>query len=94
MGPATAHVSQLVLTEEQFAAANEAWAREVRGLYGGNPYSHRDRPSGRGEPGTPLRVVFEARAQAFQRWCSEPLQVSRRLIGLDQAAKACTSAWV
>ncbi|WP_162560954.1 hypothetical protein [Methylobacterium durans] len=64
------HPDRLAQIDEQFAAADEVWAREVRGRYGGNPYFHRDKPSGRGEPGSALRSAYEARERAFADWCS------------------------
>ncbi|MER2264325.1 hypothetical protein [Methylobacterium oxalidis] len=60
---------QLARIEDRFATANEMWAAEVRALYGGNPYSHRDKPSGRGTVGSLLRAAYEARESAFRDWC-------------------------
>ncbi|GEP07977.1 hypothetical protein MOX02_60150 [Methylobacterium oxalidis] len=60
----------LAQIEERFAVADGAWAREVEYLYGGNPYLHHDKPSGRGEPDSALRLAYEARERAFAAWCS------------------------
>ncbi|WP_162560857.1 hypothetical protein [Methylobacterium durans] len=65
-----ARLDCLALLEEQFADADGAWAREVCGLYGGNPYFHDNKQSGQGEPGSALRSAYEARERAFADWCS------------------------
>ncbi|AWN39944.1 hypothetical protein [Methylobacterium durans] len=62
--------AQLARIENRFAIANEMWAAEVRALYGGNPYFHRDKPTGRGTPGSPLSAAYEARECAFRDWCA------------------------
>ncbi|MER2264844.1 hypothetical protein [Methylobacterium oxalidis] len=61
---------QLARIEDRSAIANETWAAEVRALYGGNPYFHRDKPTGRGTPGSALRAAYEARERAFMDWCA------------------------
>ncbi|MDR7040610.1 hypothetical protein J2X36_005393 [Methylobacterium sp. BE186] len=75
-----ARLDRLALIEEQFADADGAWAREVRGLYSGNPYFHDNKQSGQGEPGSALRSAYEARQRAFAAWCSAR--------GLDAATRS------
>ena len=56
-------------TEILFAAADAAWRAEIVRLFGADAVgAYRERPEGRGEPGSLLRDAWTAREHAYAAW--------------------------
>jgi len=56
-------------TEILFAAADAAWQAEIVRLFGAEAVGpYRERPEGRGAPGSLLRDAWTAREHAYAAW--------------------------
>jgi hypothetical protein len=63
------NAQRLVETEHRLALADRAWRAEVQRLHGPDGVLlHGYGPLGRGEPGTPQRMAYEARRAAVAAW--------------------------
>ena len=51
-----------------FQAADDAWSNELRRIFGKDSGQARYEPRGKGEPGSTLRVLHDARDAARIRW--------------------------